>query len=126
MKPNEPSRTAYDRPDNELLIRCSIMAQSSMTPLPWKILREDEKEVLQFANGHPLAQHRTWDHPRARSRIAEDALSESVEKVEGFGRSSSLAPARPLSLSGIPMARDRSVSMRWTTLRRSMEMPALG
>ena len=34
---------------------------------------------------------------------------------EGFGRSSSLAPDSTLSLSGIPMAHDRSVSMRWTT-----------
>ena len=37
---------------------------------------------------------------------------------EGFGRSSSLAPDSTLSLSEIPMAHDRSVSMRWTTPRR--------
>src|SRR5215471_12571409 len=34
---------------------------------------------------------------------------------EGFGRLSSLAPDSTLSLSGVPMAHDRSVSMRWTT-----------
>ena len=37
---------------------------------------------------------------------------------EGFGRSSSSAPDSTRSLSGIPMAHDRSVSMRWTTPRR--------
>jgi hypothetical protein len=37
---------------------------------------------------------------------------------EGFRRSSSLAPDSTLSLSGIPMAHDRSGSMRWSTPRR--------
>jgi methyltransferase (TIGR00027 family) len=44
-----------------------------------KILREDEKEVLQFANGHPLASIGRL-FTTARSRIAEDALSRAVER----------------------------------------------
>jgi methyltransferase (TIGR00027 family) len=43
-----------------------------------KILREDEKEVLQFANKHPLASIGRL-FTAARSRIAEDALSRAVE-----------------------------------------------
>jgi len=44
-----------------------------------KILREDEKDVLQFANKHPLASiGRLFS--TARSRIAEDALSDAVER----------------------------------------------
>jgi hypothetical protein len=39
-----------------------------------KILREDEKDVLQFANEHPLASIGRL-FTTARSRIAEDALS---------------------------------------------------
>src|SRR5215469_5181990 len=37
---------------------------------------------------------------------------------EGFSRSSSLAPDSTPSLSGVSMAHDRSVSMRWTALLR--------
>ena len=59
--------------DNELLIGCSIMVQSSMTRLPMKILCENEKDVLQFANVHPLASIGRL-FTTARSRIAEDAL----------------------------------------------------
>src|ERR1700759_2710918 len=44
-----------------------------------KILREDEKDVVQFANGHPLASIGRL-FTTARSRIAEDALSRAVEK----------------------------------------------
>ena len=44
-----------------------------------KILREDEKEVLQFANAHPLASIGRL-FTAARSRIAEDALSRAVER----------------------------------------------
>ena len=44
-----------------------------------KILREDEKEVLQFANKHPLASIGRL-FTAARSRIAEDALSRAVER----------------------------------------------
>jgi methyltransferase (TIGR00027 family) len=43
-----------------------------------KILREDEKDVLQFANKHPLASIGRL-FTAARSRIAEDALSRAVE-----------------------------------------------
>ena len=48
-------------------------------PFAMKILREDEKEVLQFANGHPLAGIGRL-FTTARSRIAEDALSRAVER----------------------------------------------
>jgi methyltransferase (TIGR00027 family) len=44
-----------------------------------KILREDEKDVLQFANKHPLASIGRM-FTAARSRIAEDALSRAVER----------------------------------------------
>ena len=84
-------------------------------PFAMKILCEDEKDVLQFANPHPLASIGRL-FTAARNRIAEDALSRAVEK--GFGRSSSLAQDSTLSLSGIPMAHDISVSMRWITPRR--------
>jgi methyltransferase (TIGR00027 family) len=45
-----------------------------------EILREDEKDVLQFANGHPLASIGRL-FTAARSRIAEDALSRAVERA---------------------------------------------
>jgi methyltransferase (TIGR00027 family) len=44
-----------------------------------KILREDEKDVLQFANVHPLASIGRL-FAAARSRIAEDALSVAIER----------------------------------------------
>ncbi len=44
-----------------------------------KILREDEKDVVQFANQHPLASIGRL-FTAARSRIAEDALSRAVER----------------------------------------------
>jgi methyltransferase (TIGR00027 family) len=44
-----------------------------------KILHEDEKDVLQFANAHPLASIGRL-FTAARSRIAEDALSKAVER----------------------------------------------
>jgi len=44
-----------------------------------KILREDEQDVLQFANAHPLASIGRL-FTAARSRIAEDALSGAVER----------------------------------------------
>ena len=47
-------------------------------PFAMKILREDEKDVLEFANAHPLASIGRLI-TTARSRIAEDALSRSVE-----------------------------------------------
>jgi methyltransferase (TIGR00027 family) len=48
-------------------------------PFAMAILREDEKEVLQFANRHPVASIGRL-FTAARSRIAEDALSMAVER----------------------------------------------
>src|SRR5277367_5558184 len=115
MKPNEPSRTALmiarQRAAHQVLDHGSILYD----PFAMKILREDEKEVLQFANGHPLAASDVCSPPREVG--LRKMLCQELSK-EGFGRSSSLAPDSTLSLSGIPMAHDRSVSMRWTTPRR--------
>jgi methyltransferase (TIGR00027 family) len=79
MKPNEPSRTALiparQRAAHQLLDHGSILND----PYAMKILHEDEKDVLQFANAHPLASiGRLFS--AARSRIAEDALSAAVER----------------------------------------------
>jgi methyltransferase (TIGR00027 family) len=78
MKSNEPSRMALmvarQRAAHQMLDQGLILND----PFAMKILREDEKEVLQFANAHPLASiGRLFS--AARSRIAEDALSEAVE-----------------------------------------------
>ncbi len=79
MKPNEPSRTALNvarqRAAHQVLDHGSILYD----PFAMKILREDEKDVLQFANGHPLASIGRL-FTTARSRIAEDALSRAVER----------------------------------------------
>ena len=79
MKPNEPSRTALiparQRAAHQVLDHGSILHD----PFSMKILREDEKDVLQFANQHPLASIGRL-FTTARSRIAEDALSEAVER----------------------------------------------
>jgi methyltransferase (TIGR00027 family) len=79
MKPNEPSRTALiparQRAAHQLLDHGSILYD----PFAIKILREDEKDVLQFANEHPLASIGRL-FTTARSRIAEDALSGAVER----------------------------------------------
>jgi methyltransferase (TIGR00027 family) len=48
-------------------------------PFAMKILREDEKDVLQFASAHPLASIGRL-FTAARSRIAEDALSGAIER----------------------------------------------
>ena len=78
MKPNEPSRTALmiarQRAAHQVLDHGSILYD----PFAMKILREDEKDVLQFANAHPLASIGRLI-TAARSRIAEDALSRAVE-----------------------------------------------
>ena len=77
MKPSEPSRTALliarQRAAHQLLDDGSILYD----PFAMKILCEDEKEVLGFANAHPLASIGRL-FTAARSRIAEDALSEAV------------------------------------------------
>jgi methyltransferase (TIGR00027 family) len=79
MKPNEPSRTALmiarQRAAHQVLDHGSILYD----PFALKILREDEKEVLQFANKQPLASIGRL-FTAARSRIAEDALSRAVER----------------------------------------------
>src|SRR5580658_3682262 len=79
MKPNEPSRTALiiarQRAAHQVLDHGSILND----PFAMKILREDEKDVLQFASGHPLASIGRLI-TAARSRIAEDALSRAVER----------------------------------------------
>jgi methyltransferase (TIGR00027 family) len=79
MKPNEPSRTALmiarQRAAHQVLDHGSILDD----PFAMKILREDEKEVLQFATKHPLASIGRL-FTAARSRIAEDALSRAVER----------------------------------------------
>jgi len=79
MKPNEPSRTALmiarQRAAHQVLDHGSILYD----PFAIKILCEDEKDVLQFANTHPLASIGRL-FAAARSRIAEDALSKAVER----------------------------------------------
>src|SRR5271167_2495864 len=78
MKANDPSRTALmiarQRAAHQVLDHGSIFND----PFAMKILREDEKEVLRFANGHPLASIGRL-FTAARSRIAEEALSKAVE-----------------------------------------------
>ncbi len=79
MKPDEPSRTALmiarQRAAHQVLDHGSILHD----PFAMKILGEDEKDVLQFANKHPLATIGRL-FTTARSRIAEDALSRAVER----------------------------------------------
>ena len=78
MKPDEASRTALmiarQRAAHQLLDHGSILDD----PFAIKILGEDEKAVLQFANSHPLAAIGRL-FTAVRSRIAEDALSAAVE-----------------------------------------------
>jgi len=79
MKPYEPSRTALmvarQRAAHQVLDHGSILND----PFAMKILQEDEKTVLQFANQHPLASIGRL-LTTARSRIAEDAMSEAIER----------------------------------------------
>lgn len=79
MMPHGPSRTALmiarQRAAHQVLDHGSILSD----PFAMKILREDEKDVLQFANKHPLASIGRL-FTAARSRIAEDALSRAVER----------------------------------------------
>jgi methyltransferase (TIGR00027 family) len=79
MKPNEPSRTALmiarQRAAHQVLDHGSILDD----PFAMKILREDEKDVLQFASAHPLASIGRLI-TAARRRIAQDALSGAVER----------------------------------------------
>jgi len=79
MKPDEPSRTALmiarQRAAHQVLDHGSILND----PFAMRILREDEKDVLQFANKHPLASIGRLI-TTARSRIAEDAFARAVER----------------------------------------------
>jgi methyltransferase (TIGR00027 family) len=79
MKSNEPSRTALmiarQRAAHQVLDHGSIL----FDPFAMQILGEDEKDVLQFANAHPLASIGRL-FTTARSRIAEDALSPAVAR----------------------------------------------
>jgi methyltransferase (TIGR00027 family) len=79
MKPNEPSRTALmiarQRAAHQALDHGAILHDR----FAMAILREDEKDVLQFANQHPLASIGRL-FTAARSRIAEDALLAAVER----------------------------------------------
>lgn len=79
MKPNQPSRTALmiarQRAAHQLLDHGAILND----PFAMRILREDEKHVLEFANKHPVASIGRLI-TAARSRIAEDALSKAVER----------------------------------------------
>ena len=79
MKPNDPSRTALmiarQRAAHQLLDRGAILDDRFAI----KILRDDERDVSQFANAHPLASIGRL-FTAARSRIAEDALSAAVER----------------------------------------------
>jgi methyltransferase (TIGR00027 family) len=79
MNPGEPSRTALmiarQRAAHQVLDHGSILDD----PFAMKILNEDPKDVLQFANAHPVASIGRL-FTAARSRIAEDALSGAVER----------------------------------------------
>lgn len=79
MNPNEPSRTALmiarQRAAHQLLDRGAILSD----PFALKLLCEDKEKVLQFANAHPLASIGRL-FTAARSRIAEEALSEAVQR----------------------------------------------
>ncbi len=79
MKADEPSRTAQmiarQRAAHQVLDHGSILDD----PFALKILHEDEKDVLQFANQHPMASIGRL-FTAARSRIAEDAFSRAVER----------------------------------------------
>jgi methyltransferase (TIGR00027 family) len=79
MKPDEPSRTALmvarQRAAHQVLDHGSILNDS----FALRILGEDEKDVLSFAGAHPLASIGRL-FVAARSRIAEDALSEAVNR----------------------------------------------
>lgn len=79
MKPDDSSRTALmvarQRAAHQVLDHGSILSD----PFALKILGEDEKDVLQFATAHPAASIGRLI-TAARSRIAEDALSNAVER----------------------------------------------
>ena len=79
MKSGEPSRMALmvarQRAAHQLLDHGAILDD----PFAMKILCEDERDLLQFANERPLASIGRL-FTAARSRIAEDALSKAVAR----------------------------------------------
>ena len=79
MQLGEPSRTALiparQRAAHQVLDQGKILYD----PFARRILGEDEKDVLQFANQHPLASIGRL-FTAARSRIAEDAYLKSLER----------------------------------------------
>src|SRR5215469_6574830 len=79
MRSNEPSRTALmiarQRAAHQVLDGGSILSD----PFAIRIVGEDEENVLRFATAHPLASIGRL-FTAARSRIAEDALSDAVER----------------------------------------------
>src|SRR5215831_200844 len=79
MKSDEPSRTAMmvarQRAAHQLLDHGAILED----PYAVRILGEREDNILQALNAHPLASIGRL-FTAARSRIAEDALSEAVER----------------------------------------------
>jgi methyltransferase (TIGR00027 family) len=122
MNPNEPSRTALmiaqQRAAHQLLDHGSILND----PFAMKILREDEKDVLQFVNAHPLASIGRL-FTAARSRIAEDALSEALERgvrqivILGAGLDT-FALRSPYSARGIPIYEvDHPATQQWKRQR---------
>lgn len=78
MNPNEPSRTALmiaqQRAAHQVLDHGAIFRD----PFAMKVLLQDERDVLEFSNQHPLACIGRL-FVAARSRIAEDTLSRAVE-----------------------------------------------
>jgi methyltransferase (TIGR00027 family) len=79
MKSDQPSRMALmvarQRAAHQLLDHGAILDD----PFAMKILCEDERDLLQFANERPLASIGRL-FTAARSRIAEDALSKAVAR----------------------------------------------
>src|SRR5215470_625490 len=87
------------------------MAQSSMTHLPWRFCAKTKRTCCNLPTHTPWPASDVYSPPHEAG--LRKMLCQELSK-EGFGRSSSLAPDSTLSLSGVLMAHDRSVSMRWT------------
>src|SRR5262249_44022767 len=112
MKPNEPSRTALliarQRAAHQVLDHGSILYD----PFASRFCAKTKRTCCNLRTDTP------WPASDVCSPPHEAGLRRMLCKEpskEGFGRSSSLAPDLTLSLSGVPMAHARSISMRWTT-----------
>src|SRR5262245_30949791 len=88
------------------------MAQSSMTHSPSRFCAKTKRRSCNLRANTPWPASDAYSPPLEAG--LRKMLCQELSK-EGFCRSSSLAPDSTLSLSGVPMAHDRSVSMRWTT-----------